>query len=193
MSVLRLQSILIFMLNRQLIIFAILAFYLLVKVLQGSRLIRVLVIELFKLIRTTYKVLYRVLSGVQVISFLTNIILQRSPYKFIGQYFFNFLFIITINLNQQGRFILLFRQQVIIRDIIGIRLNYTAPISLQCQQLIYITALRWLAHNPFRRPTLQVITLSLDILGSRKQILRYALRQEPLNSRIIKNWKGVYY
>ena len=52
------------MLNRQLIIFTILALYLLIKVLWGSGLIRVLVIEFFQLIGTTYKVLYRVLSGV---------------------------------------------------------------------------------------------------------------------------------
>ena len=103
------MGILIFILNRQLIVFTILALYLLIKALQRSRLIRVLVIEFFKLIGITYKVLYRVLSGVQIISFLTNIILQCSPYKFIGQYFFSFLFIIAINLNQQGRFILLSR------------------------------------------------------------------------------------
>ena len=106
-SVLHLQGILIFILFQQLIIFIILAFYLFVQVLQQSRFIRVTAIELLKLIGTTYKVLYRVLSRVQVISFLANIILQRSPYKFIGQYFFNFLFIITINLNRQRRFILL--------------------------------------------------------------------------------------
>jgi len=52
------------MLNRQLIVFAILALHLLVKVLWGSGLIRVLVMEFFKLIGTTYKVPYRVLSGV---------------------------------------------------------------------------------------------------------------------------------
>ena len=50
------------MLNRQPIVFAILALYLLIKVLWGSGLIRVLVIELFKLLGVAYKVLGRVLS-----------------------------------------------------------------------------------------------------------------------------------
>ena len=64
MPVLRPWGILIFMLDRQLIVFAILALHLLVKVLWGSGLIRVLVVEFFKLMGTTYKVLYRVPSGV---------------------------------------------------------------------------------------------------------------------------------
>ena len=45
-----------------------------IKVLQGSGFIRVAAIELLKLIGTIYKVLYRVLSRVRVISSLTNII-----------------------------------------------------------------------------------------------------------------------
>src|SRR6266700_7763449 len=61
-SVLCLWGILVFMLNRRLIIFAILALYLLVKILWGSRLIRVLVIKLFKLLGAAYKVLSRVLD-----------------------------------------------------------------------------------------------------------------------------------
>src|SRR6266576_279556 len=61
-SILCLWGILIFMLNRRLIIFAILALYLLVKVLRGSRLIRVLVMELFKLLGAAYKVLSGVLG-----------------------------------------------------------------------------------------------------------------------------------
>ena len=52
------------MLNRQFIIFAIPVFHPLVEVLWGSRFIKVTVIEFLKLIRTTYKILYRVLSGV---------------------------------------------------------------------------------------------------------------------------------
>jgi hypothetical protein len=52
------------MLNRQLIIFAILAFYLLVKVLRESRFVKVTAIKLLKPIGTTYKVSYRVLSRV---------------------------------------------------------------------------------------------------------------------------------
>ena len=55
-SVLCLWGILIFMLNRRLIVFAIPALYLLVEVLRGSGLIRVLVIELFKLLGAAYKV-----------------------------------------------------------------------------------------------------------------------------------------
>ena len=106
-SVLCLQGILIFILNRQPIVFAILLLYLLIKVLQGFGLIRVLVIELFKLLGVAYKVLSRVLGQIQIIAFLLNTVLQRSIYQFIGQYFINFLFIIAINLNQQGRLILL--------------------------------------------------------------------------------------
>jgi len=48
------------MLNRQPIVFAILALHLLVKVLRGSRFIRVLVIEFFKSLGAAYKVLGRV-------------------------------------------------------------------------------------------------------------------------------------
>ena len=110
MSILYPQGILIFMLNRQPIIFTILALYPLVKVLQGSRFIRVLVIKFFKSLGAAYKVLGRILSQVQIIAFLLNMVLQHSLYQFIGQYFVNFLFIITINLNWQGRLILLFRQ-----------------------------------------------------------------------------------
>ena len=44
------------MLNRQPIVFAILALHLLVKVLWGSRFVRVLVIEFFKLLGVAYKV-----------------------------------------------------------------------------------------------------------------------------------------
>jgi len=50
------------MLNRQPIVFAILALYLLIKVLWGSRFVRVLVIEFFKPLGAAYKVLGRVLS-----------------------------------------------------------------------------------------------------------------------------------
>ena len=106
-------GILIFILNKQLIIFAILAFYLLVQILQGSWLVRVLVIEFFKLLGATYKVLGRVLGWVQIITFLLDTVFQRSLYQFTGQYFINFLFIVAINLNQQQRLILLSRQQVI--------------------------------------------------------------------------------
>ena len=61
-SVLCLWGILIFMLDRWLIVFTILALYLLIKVLWGSGLIRVLVVELFKLLGASYKVLSRVLG-----------------------------------------------------------------------------------------------------------------------------------
>ena len=107
------NSFFIFILFWQLIVFTILAFYLFIQVLQWSRFIGVTAIELLYFLGTTYKVLYRVLCRVWVISFLTNIVLQRSPYQFIGQYFFNFLFVIAINLNQLGRFIPLSKQQVI--------------------------------------------------------------------------------
>jgi len=62
MSVLCPWGILVFMLDRQSIVFAILALHLLVKVLRGSGFIRVLVIEFFKLLGATYKVLGRVLG-----------------------------------------------------------------------------------------------------------------------------------
>jgi len=62
MSVLYPWGILVFMLNRQPIVFAIPALYLLIKVLQGSGFIRVLVIEFFKLLGAAYKVLGRVLG-----------------------------------------------------------------------------------------------------------------------------------
>ena len=101
-SILYLQGVLIFILFQQLIIFIILAFYLFIQVLQQSQFIRVIAIEFLKLIGTANKVLYRVLSRIQVIAFLTNIVLSYLPYQLIGQYFFNFLFIIAINLNQQG-------------------------------------------------------------------------------------------
>ena len=52
------------MLNRQLIIFAILAFHPLVEVLWGSRFVRVTTVKLLKLIGIIYKILYKVLSGV---------------------------------------------------------------------------------------------------------------------------------
>ena len=113
MSILCLQGILIFMLNRQLIIFAILALHPLVQILWRSQLIRVLVIKFFKLLGATYKVLGGVPGQVQVVTFLLNIVFQHSSYQFIGQYFINFLFIIAINLNQQWGLILLSRQQVI--------------------------------------------------------------------------------
>jgi len=45
------------MLNRQPVVFAIPALYLLVKVLWGSRFIRVLVMEFFKSLGAAYKVL----------------------------------------------------------------------------------------------------------------------------------------
>ena len=45
------------MLDRQPIVFAIPALHLLVKVLRGSRFVRVLVIEFFKLLGVAYKVL----------------------------------------------------------------------------------------------------------------------------------------
>ena len=108
-SILHLQGGFIFMFFQQLIIFAILVLYLLIQVLQEFQFIKVIAIEFLKLIGTTNKVLYRVLGRIQVIAFPTNAVLQRFLYQFIGQYFFNFLFIITINLNQQGRFILLSR------------------------------------------------------------------------------------
>jgi len=52
------------MLDRQSIVFAILALYPLVKVLRGSGFVRVLVVEFFKLLGATYKVLGRVLGWV---------------------------------------------------------------------------------------------------------------------------------
>jgi len=57
MSILYPWGILVLMLNRQPIVFAILALHLLVKVLRGSGFIRVLVIEFFKLLGVAYKVL----------------------------------------------------------------------------------------------------------------------------------------
>jgi len=62
MSVLCPWGILVFMLNRQPIVFTILALHPLVKVLQGSGFVRVLVIEFFKLLGAAYKVLSRVLG-----------------------------------------------------------------------------------------------------------------------------------
>jgi hypothetical protein len=52
------------MLNRQLIIFAILAFHPLIKVLWRFRFIKVTAIEFLELMGTAYKVPYRVLYGV---------------------------------------------------------------------------------------------------------------------------------
>jgi len=49
-------GILVFILNRQPIVFAIPALHLLVKVLWGSRFVRVLVIEFFKSLGAAYKV-----------------------------------------------------------------------------------------------------------------------------------------
>ena len=66
MSVLCPWGILIFMLDRQLIVFAILALHPFVEVLRGSGFVRVTAMELLKLIGTTYKVPCRVLSGVRV-------------------------------------------------------------------------------------------------------------------------------
>ena len=111
-SVLYPQGVLIYILNRQLIIFAILALYPLVQILQGSQLVRVL-IEFFKLLGATYKVLGGVLGQVWIVTFPLNTVFQRSSYQFTGQYFINFPFIITINLNRQQRLILLSRQWVI--------------------------------------------------------------------------------
>ena len=74
MSVLCPQGVLIVMLFRQLVVFIMLVFYLFVQVLQRSRFIRVSAMELLKLLGTTYKILYRVLSRVRVISFPTNAI-----------------------------------------------------------------------------------------------------------------------
>jgi hypothetical protein len=48
--------------------------------------------EFLKLIGTAYKVPYRVLYRVWIISFPTYMVLQCSPYKSTSQYFFNFLF-----------------------------------------------------------------------------------------------------
>jgi len=62
MSVLCPWGILVFMLNRQPIVFAIPALHPLVKVLRGSGFIRVLVIEFFKLLGAAYKVLGGVLG-----------------------------------------------------------------------------------------------------------------------------------
>jgi hypothetical protein len=60
LSVLCLWGILVFILNRQLIVFTILAFHPLVEVLWRSRFIRVTAIEFLKLMGTAYKVPYRV-------------------------------------------------------------------------------------------------------------------------------------
>ena len=61
-SILCLWGILVFILDRWLIVFTILTLYPLIKVLWGFRLIRVLVIELFKLLGAAYKVLSGVLG-----------------------------------------------------------------------------------------------------------------------------------
>jgi len=62
MSILCPWGILIFMLNRQPIVFAIPALHPLVKVLWGSGFVRVLVIEFFKSLGAAYKVLGGVLG-----------------------------------------------------------------------------------------------------------------------------------
>ena len=64
MSILYPWGILVFMLNRQPIIFAIPALHPLVKVLWGSGFIRVLVIKFFKPLGAAYKVLGGVLGWV---------------------------------------------------------------------------------------------------------------------------------
>ena len=102
MSVLCLQGVLILIFLQQLIVFAMLALYPLIQVLQQSRFIRVTAIEFLKLMGTANKVPCGVLGRIWVIAFPTNAVLQRFPYQLTGQYFFNFLFIIAINLNQQG-------------------------------------------------------------------------------------------
>jgi len=60
MSVLCPWGILVFMLNRQPIVFAILVLHPLIKVLWGSGFVRVLVIKFFKLLGAAYKVPGRV-------------------------------------------------------------------------------------------------------------------------------------
>jgi len=72
MSVLCPWGILVFMLNRQPIVFAILALHPLVKVLWGSGFVRVLVIEFFKLLGAAYKVLGGVLGWVWIVAFLLD-------------------------------------------------------------------------------------------------------------------------
>ena len=109
MSVLCLQGVFVFILFQWLIIFIMPAFYPFVQVLQRSQFIRVTAIEFLKLIGTANKVLYRVLGRIQVIAFPTNAVLQRFPYQLIGQYLFNFPFIIATDLNWQGGFVLLSR------------------------------------------------------------------------------------
>jgi len=75
MSILYLYGILIFMLNRQPIIFAILALHLLIKVLWGSGFVRVLIIKFFKSLGAAYKVLGGVLDWVWIIAFLLDMVL----------------------------------------------------------------------------------------------------------------------
>jgi len=75
MSVLYPWGILVFMLNRQPIVFAILALYPLVKVLWGPGFVRVLVMEFFKLLGAAYKVLGGVPGWVWIVAFLLDIIL----------------------------------------------------------------------------------------------------------------------
>ena len=62
------------MLNRQLIVFTILALHPLIKVLWGSKFTRVLVIELFKFLRVAYKVPSGVPGWVWIIAFPLNIV-----------------------------------------------------------------------------------------------------------------------
>ena len=75
---------------------------------------------------------------------------------------------------------------------ISIGLNYIILTSLLYRWLIYITILNWSDRSYSGRPTLLSIILFLDTFGLWKQILRYALKQEFLNSGIIKNQKGAY-
>jgi len=63
------------MLNRQPIIFTILTFHLLIKVLRGSGFVRVLVIEFFKSLGVAYKVLGGVPGWVWIVAFLLDIVL----------------------------------------------------------------------------------------------------------------------
>ena len=107
-SILYLQGVLVLILFQQLIIFLMLVLHLFIKVLWGSRLIRVLIMELFKLLEAAYKILSGVPSWVWIVAFLLDTVFQHSTYQFTGQYFIDFPFIISINLNQQGRLILLF-------------------------------------------------------------------------------------
>ena len=74
MSVLYLWGVFVRILFWYLIFFIVLAFHLFIKVLWGSRLIRVLVIELFKLLGAAYKVLSRILGWVWIVAFPLDIV-----------------------------------------------------------------------------------------------------------------------